>query len=215
MTPPPDFVPFDEDAETSDADRRRGEENRRRVFADAIRHAVSGRALSAEAVAAWHRNVLEGLSYVLHPCYLGGYRGSAHPWLVEYLVQVGGAYGAHPARVREEVRRFFEELATRTQEAARRVPLDRDRTPSEIRRVVELAAWSHGEWVRIHPFANGNGRIARLLANFVLARFRVPPLLRLRPRPEAPYARAALASMIGDHSLTEAWILRRLQDAAS
>jgi Fic family protein len=31
-----------------------------------------------------------------------------------------------------------------------------------------LAAWTHAEFVRIHPFVDGNGRAARLLMNFRL-----------------------------------------------
>jgi Fic family protein len=33
---------------------------------------------------------------------------------------------------------------------------------------VELAAWTHAEFVRIHPFADGNGRTSRLLMNYQL-----------------------------------------------
>ncbi len=33
---------------------------------------------------------------------------------------------------------------------------------------IELAAWTHAEFVRIHPFVDGNGRTARLLMNFQL-----------------------------------------------
>ena len=32
----------------------------------------------------------------------------------------------------------------------------------------ELAAWTHAEFVRIHPFIDGNGRTARLLMNYQL-----------------------------------------------
>ncbi|MGN1110346.1 MAG: Fic family protein [Oscillospiraceae bacterium] len=33
---------------------------------------------------------------------------------------------------------------------------------------IELAAWTHAEFVRIHPFSDGNGRTARLIMNYQL-----------------------------------------------
>ena len=33
---------------------------------------------------------------------------------------------------------------------------------------IELAAWAHAEFVRIHPFVDGNGRTARMLMNYQL-----------------------------------------------
>jgi Fic family protein len=33
---------------------------------------------------------------------------------------------------------------------------------------IELAAWTHAEFVRIHPFVDGNGRTSRLLMNYHL-----------------------------------------------
>lgn len=33
---------------------------------------------------------------------------------------------------------------------------------------IELAAWTHAEFVRIHPFEDGNGRTARLIMNYQL-----------------------------------------------
>ena len=34
--------------------------------------------------------------------------------------------------------------------------------------LIELAAWTHAEFVRIHPFVDGNGRTARMLMNYQL-----------------------------------------------
>ena len=33
---------------------------------------------------------------------------------------------------------------------------------------IELAAWTHAEFVRIHPFRDGNGRTSRLIMNYQL-----------------------------------------------
>lgn len=49
---------------------------------------------------------------------------------------------------------------------------------------LELAALVHQKFVFIHPFVDGNGRVARLLMNLVLLRFGypitiIPPILRL------------------------------------
>ena len=33
---------------------------------------------------------------------------------------------------------------------------------------IELAAWTHAEFVRIHPFIDGNGSTSRLLMNYQL-----------------------------------------------
>ncbi len=33
---------------------------------------------------------------------------------------------------------------------------------------IELAAWTHAEFVRIHPFQDGNGRTSRLIMNYQL-----------------------------------------------
>lgn len=71
---------------------------------------------------------------------------------------------------------------------------------SQLRSVLTLCALTHGEWVRIHPFANGNGRTARLWANWCALRYGIRAFVRLKPRPDGPmYASAAALSMAGDH----------------
>lgn len=44
-------------------------------------------------------------------------------------------------------------------------------------KTVNVYAWAHLSFVRIHPFYDGNGRIARLIANLPLLKCGYPPLL--------------------------------------
>jgi len=43
--------------------------------------------------------------------------------------------------------------------------------------IIELAAFSHHELVRIHPFVDGNGRAARLICNLILMSRGFPPII--------------------------------------
>ena len=91
-------------------------------------------------------------------------------------------------------------------------------TENELLAVIELAAIAHGEWVRIHPYANGNGRTARVWANWVAMRYGLPPFVRIKPRPDGLlYAQGAQRSMglapdfAADHDLTLSVILDLLR----
>ena len=72
-----------------------------------------------------------------------------------------------------------------------------DMSADELAAVINLCAWVHSEWVRIHPFANGNGRTARLWADAIAMRYDLPPFVRLRPRPGDEYGAASAAAMVG------------------
>lgn len=51
----------------------------------------------------------------------------------------------------------------------RSVPIDSDL--QAIENIINVAAWIHHQITHIHPFRDGNGRTARLVANLVLERF--------------------------------------------
>ena len=54
---------------------------------------------------------------------------------------------------------------------------------------VELAALFHYRYIRIHPFEDGNGRIARLMMNFILSRHDYPMIV-VRSRGKSEYLEA-------------------------
>lgn len=179
------------------------------LAADAAKRSVPGIALAHR----WHKALFHGVA-VPSPSYLGNPRDSdpLHPDLIDYEVAVGARQGLPANRVPAALAVF--------QTAIRTAVKDYDETfasgvaPSttdDVLAVVELAAVTHGEWVRIHPYANGNGRVARVWANWVALRYCLPPFIRVKPRPAGLiYERAATASMgspplfTGDHAPTVA-----------
>jgi len=74
---------------------------------------------------------------------------------------------------------------------------------------VELAARTHLKFVTIHPFSDGNGRISRLMMNFVLKDNNFP-MLDIRYIKRTSYYNALERSQInGDENIFIQWFFRR------
>lgn len=151
---------------------------------------------SVDDARGWQKDTMAGLD-VPHKDYVGGFRGEGGE--LKYCeVRIGSAYGVPPARVADALKTFEIRLQRVTKE------LDKSYKPGEeldadgLAAVLELAAWAHTEWVRIHPSANGNGRTARLWANSIMLRYGLPPVVTLRPRPDGGYREAATRAMSGE-----------------
>lgn len=148
----------------------------------------------------WHRAMMRGLD-VPEPAYVGNFRGDAEAAapLAGCRAWVGPKEGVPPDRVGPELARFEQRLQAAVAALDLRVVPGAQPDADSLHAVVASTGWVHAEWVRVHPFANGNGRTARLWANFVALRYGLPPFVRLRPRPGGLlYAVASRAAMSGD-----------------
>lgn len=163
----------------------------------------------------WHAAIYEGCA-VPAAAYVGNFRGDAHYRdLTDYEVGVGPTLAdGYPERmglwagdVAAEVDLFFDRLQLAFAALDHHLAVGaRPHTVDLLHETVALTAVVHGEWIRIHPFVNGNGRTARLWAAYVSLRYGLPVYVALKPRPaDVAYARAAKASMgrppdfAGDH----------------
>lgn len=74
---------------------------------------------------------------------------------------------------------------------------------------VELAALAHVKFVTIHPFADGNGRVSRLIMNFVLAKHKLPLLDIHYENRGGYYTALERAHLKRDDEIFVRWFFRR------
>jgi hypothetical protein len=153
----------------------------------------------------WHRRMLDGVP-LAEPDVAGGLRGSGPRGgrLRTYRVAVDQGEAVRPGRVRSEMSLYGRRI---DEQAAALDPLIPAKAPPGQREheVIALCAWAHGEVIRIHPFADGNGRMARAVILWLGTRYGLPAFIDLRPRPTGVtgYEDASRASMTGRHQLME------------
>ena len=192
-----------------DKDSPRLQQNLGQVLKEIVLAAERRETPTLEAARHWHRRTMEGLD-VPDRRHVGAFRGE--PGLERTQARVGANYGADSADVYEEFARFEKKLQALVAELDSLLPMDHELDADQLAAVIDLCAWVHAEWVRIHPFANGNGRTARLWANSLAVRYGLPPFIRLRPRPNAGYGQADAKSMQGDWKPTAVVFRRLLSD---
>jgi len=181
--------------------------NLQRVLEEIVDQAEQRETPTVEIARRWQRLFMHGLK--AEPRYVGAFRGE--PGLERTGVKIGRYRGAPAARVSQELKEFEEKLQAAVAGLDLDIPIGAKLNRDQRDAVIYLCAWAHAEWVRIHPFANGNGRTARLWANFLALRYGLPPFVRLRPRPNDGYEEAGAKAMQGDW-LPTATVFRRLLD---
>ena len=156
----------------------------------------------------WHSLLMQNLA-VPDARWVGSFRGE--PGLENLQVRVLAQFGVDAARVAEELAEFERKLSAIVRELDAMLPTGQEPNADQLATILDVCAWAHAEWVRIHPFANGNGRTARLWANCIALRYGLPPFIRLRPRPNYGYGDAGAKAMQGDWKPTAA-VFRQLLD---
>lgn len=154
----------------------------------------------------WHRAIYRGVPLPV-PYYAGEFRDTdpRFPQLIGYNVMVGSQPGVGSSDVPAQLAGFEQAMRSVAVRLDAAIPAGSPpASGQELAAVIQFAAAAHGEWVRVHPFANGNGRTARCWANFVALRYGMPAFVTIKPRPaDLLYLRAAHESMRGDHTSTE------------
>jgi len=108
-----------------------------------------------------------------------------------------GNYKEYPNSVRLSNGELFEYASPTDTPILMKELMDWYRTEVDKLHPVTLAAMFHYKFVCIHPFDDGNGRIARLLMNYVLLRNGLPPVV-IKSADKAAYLRALHFADIGD-----------------
>jgi fido (protein-threonine AMPylation protein) len=144
----------------------------------------------------WHKKLFAEAVPVAY--YAGNFRSSdpRYPCL-NVDVEVGPNRGVPFAEVSDQMMRFsaqMKEFTLRTDEycALHQSLVERTKASAQI------AAMAAGKIIQIHPFVNGNGRIARLTANFFLNRYGLKMPLYVDRPPGADYVQACALAMTGD-----------------
>jgi len=161
----------------------------------------------------WHSEVMRNLQVpVPNPKFAGAFRGEAG--LEDIQVLIAGRYGVAAPEVATELAHFEQILQQVIGRLDEWIPRDAELDTDQLAAIVEVCAWAHAEWVRIHPFANGNGHTARLWVNSIAGRYGLPPFLRLRPLPAGAYGIASERAVLGDRAPTVALFLELLANFA-
>jgi hypothetical protein len=192
-----------------DADSPRLRQNLTQVLLDIRDSALRRDVPSLDAARQWQSDTMAGLE-VAQPETIGRFRGERG--VRTERVAVGSIEAVRPGDVAGQLAQFERRLQRAVATLDERYPAGHELEADGLAAVLDLCAWAHSEWVRIHPFANGNGRTARMWANFLLMRYGLPPVVRLRPRPDAGYGAAAGKAMGGDWKPTAAVFRKMLLD---
>ncbi len=124
------------------------------------------------------------------------------------LIKVGD-YKEFPNSVRLSNGEIFEYASVTDTPIMMHELMDWYHVEEKVLHPVTLAAMLHYKLVRIHPFDDGNGRIARLMMNYVLFKNDLPPVI-IKSADKAYYLRVLRSADTGDNEPLITYISEQL-----
>lgn len=150
------------------------------IRCEAILHRLESGALPIDAslreTKALHKEIFENLTPPTCPYFAGNYRGEGYRCLRHLEVRVRGdsRVGTKPAQVMAELANLRSNILSgglKALDEAFGLPGEKLPLVHKTYYVVKFACRLLVEFLRIHPYANGNGHVGRLVVWLVLARF--------------------------------------------
>ena len=121
-----------------------------------------------------------------------------------------GDYKQYPNSVRLANGEVFEYASPLETPALMRELIEWYRSEDAQLHPVTLSAMLHYKFVRIHPFDDGNGRLARLLMNYVFLWHDLPPVI-IKSADKQSYLRALHIADTGDYEPFIAYVAKQLE----
>jgi fido (protein-threonine AMPylation protein) len=165
-----------------------------------------------------HRVLYEGLTPYACSYFAGNYRGSNHRCLKRYEVGVPGdpRVGFPPSQVADTMDSFSQEIRAGLGgiDAAAELPLVQLPEEDRLINLVRFACHVFEYFLRVHPYANGNGHSARLILWAILGRYGYwPTRFSIEPRPaDQRYTPAITRYRAGDYEALESLVLEYVVD---
>jgi Fic family protein len=130
-----------------------------RALVERVRLVDSRRSLySTHLICSWHMQLFGGVR-----AHAGRMR--SRDYGEEYLV-----FGPHRSANRADVEQLMFQHVDKSLQI-------NDRQQGEPVNIIRFALLAHVEFIKIHPFRDGNGRIGRLILSYWLRRNELPPLI--------------------------------------
>ena len=163
-----------------------------------------------------HKQMFDGLTPIGHDYFAGHYRGEGYRCLQYYAVEIRGdrSVGLNPTLVFGRMSQFSREIrgGIAALDLAQRLPNSVVPSEQKLLRIIEFSCSVFEIFLRIHPFANGNGHMGRFMIWAILGRYGYwPSRWPIEPRPpDPPYTTLITQCRAGIHGPLEDYILRCL-----